>query len=110
MVLHIHRTVLTERLRPAPSTRVPFAANHQNRGPGRFPDPDKVRKRDARSFSDQDYVRRWSPACVDFVMFHILSFLFLDVLPVSVLFGRQFIDPISLPIVMLMQSDLIIPS
>lgn len=45
-----------------------------------------------------------------FVTFHILSVLFLDVLSRFNALGRQFIDPISRPIVMLMQSDLIIPS
>ena len=82
------------RLRPALLIPVPPAANRQSRGPGRCPYPDKSRKRDAQSFSDQDYVRRWSLACVDFcdvsyfkllIVFSCLSALWPPVHPSSIL-------------------------
>jgi len=53
------------RLHPGPLTRVLLAANRQSRGRGRCPGPNKARRRDARSFSGRDYVRRLSVARLD---------------------------------------------
>ena len=57
--------VCPARLHPPLSIRALLEANHQSRGRGRFPDPDKAHKRDARFFSVQDSVCRWSLVGVD---------------------------------------------
>src|ERR1017187_887203 len=86
--------VCPTRLHPPLSTRALLAASHQSRGRGRFPDPDKAHKRDARSFSVQDSVCRWSLVGVDvcdvscfesLIVFSRFSFIGPPVHPPSIL-------------------------